>query len=58
MKIEELEALIKRDFEEWSGGFPPESPEQIQVYVDAARPGDTDEDAVRSILRTWMNQAD
>ncbi len=56
MTAEDLQKLIKTDFEEWSGGFPPELREQIQVYMDAARPGDTDEQEVRTILETWMNE--
>jgi len=28
---------IKRHFWTWSGGFPPESDDQIYVYIDAAR---------------------
>jgi hypothetical protein len=54
----DLEKIIKPDFEEWSGGFPPESPDQIQVYIDAARPSDTDAEEVRALLTQWMNEQD
>lgn len=52
---ETLTQRIKEDFGEWSGGFPPESPEQIEIYIEAARPGDTDAEAVRALLIDWMN---
>ena len=47
---------IKTDFETWSGGFSPDSEEQIFVYVETARPSDSDEAAVLEILRTWMSE--
>lgn len=46
---------IKADFLEWSGGFEPDTPEQITVYVDYARHTDTDADYVRRVLTTWLD---
>ena len=45
---------IKQDFLTWSGGFPPESDEQIFVYVETARSSETDDEEVRNLLKTWM----
>jgi len=52
------EKWIKADFEEWSGGFPPESDDQITVYVENTLPADVDESAARQFLREWMNDPD
>ena len=46
---------IKSDFLEWSGGFPPESEDQITVYVDYADPSGQGTEDVRRTLRAWMN---
>jgi len=35
MNQQEIEQL-KSDFRQWSGGFPPESADQITVYLDYA----------------------
>ena len=51
-----LANTFRSDFLVWSGGFPPESVCQIYVYIDYARPNDTDENDVREILTAWMNQ--
>jgi hypothetical protein len=45
---------IRADFEEWSGGFAPESDHQITVYIDYAAPFDMDDEEVRRLLRAWM----
>lgn len=50
-----LQKWIKADFEEWSGGFPPESYYQITVYVENTMPADADEAAVRKFILQWMN---
>lgn len=47
---------IKEDFLVWSGGFPPDSNEQIFAYVEAARPADTDEVEVDILLKDWMRE--
>jgi hypothetical protein len=49
---------IREDFETWSGGFPPESDEQITVYIDYASSKDWDDDEVRELLRAWMDEPD
>jgi len=54
MKQKAIESL-KRDFSEWSGGFEPESSEQITVYIDYACPARADLGEVRLVLMDWMN---
>jgi hypothetical protein len=49
-------AELKKDFQEWSGGFPPESPEQVTIYVDYASHADSDQEFVRRTLTDWMQQ--
>lgn len=55
MTPEQIESL-KSHFQEWSGGFPPESPDQVTVYVDYARDSDLDPDETREVLLGWMEQ--
>ena len=50
------EAKLRNDFEDWSGGFPPESDEQIFIYVDYAMATDFEEPVVFKVLRAWMEQ--
>ena len=45
---------VREDFEAWSGGFPPVSEEQVEVYVEQALPNDLDAEAVRRWLRTQV----
>jgi hypothetical protein len=45
---------IKLDFLAWTGGFPPDSEEQIFAYVETSRPNETDYQEVRQLLRAWM----
>jgi hypothetical protein len=56
MPSKKSDANIKADFMEWSGGFPPESPEQITVYIDYAIAIDADPDAERDLLLAWMEE--
>jgi hypothetical protein len=49
-------AEIKTDFLQWSGGFEPDSAEQITVYVDYARHIETDEEYVRRVLTGWIEE--
>ncbi len=51
-----VEASIRSEFEEWSGGFPPESEEQIFIYVNYAMANDLEERVVLQVLRAWMEQ--
>jgi len=55
---EQLARAIEQDFLEWSGGFPPDSEEQIFVYVETSSPIDTDSQEVSELLRTWMRRED
>jgi hypothetical protein len=45
---------VRQDFEAWSGGFPPVSEEQVEVYVAHALPSRLDDEAVRRWLRTQV----
>jgi len=51
-------AAIKVGFLAWSGGIPPESDAQIFIYVEAARPAESDEYEVSQLLKAWMREAD
>jgi len=55
---QDSEAAIRSDFEDWSGGFPPESDQQIFVYVTTASSKEWDDNIVLEILRTWMTGAE
>ena len=48
-----LSAAIRSHFEEWSGGFPPESEREIFVYVEYAQE-EENADLVQKVLRGWM----
>lgn len=56
MTPEPIESL-RSSFLAWSGGFPPESAEQVTVYVDYARDVDIDPDEARDALLEWMQAA-
>jgi hypothetical protein len=45
---------VRQDFEAWSGGFPPVSEEQFEVYEAYALRSDFDAEAVRCWLRTQV----
>jgi hypothetical protein len=49
-------ADLKADFLSWSGGFPPDSPEQVTVYIDYALAADADPEAARGLLLEWMQE--
>lgn len=53
-----LKDLIRQDFLNWSGGFPPESEDHITVYIDYASPLFTRPNALRDFLRQWMDLQD
>ncbi|MCI0334162.1 MAG: hypothetical protein L0228_13170 [Planctomycetes bacterium] len=57
---EQTVSRIKRDFQDWSGGFAPESTYQIIVYIDYALPCDNGarEEDVGDILTNWMRFKD
>ena len=52
--ITQMANYIRADFEEWSGGFPPESTAQIWVYALLASPADVSEDSVVRFLTEWL----
>jgi hypothetical protein len=54
MTADQLDKL-KEDFLTWSGGWPPESEDQITVYVDYAMNTSLNESEVRWALRELMN---
>ena len=47
---------VKEDFLAWSGGSPPDSDQEIFVYVEYARPRGTDAIEVSHMLTEWMQQ--
>ena len=49
---------IRRDYLEWSGGFPPETQEDVQLYVEVASSRDDDDADVIQVLNEWMNAPD
>jgi hypothetical protein len=55
MDTQRVEA-IKADFLEWSGGFRPDSDEQIFIYVQYSAPSDADEKELLALLRAWMQE--
>lgn len=50
------EQPIRRDFLDWSGGFPPESERDIFVYIEYALPKQFVSDSARDFLRHWMEE--
>ena len=46
--------MIKKHFLNSSGGFPPDSPQEIFAYVETAAPASIDPIGVHEILRDWM----
>ena len=47
---------VKRDFLAWSGGCPPDSDQQIFVYVEYALSIDIDAIEVSNMLKDWMQE--
>ncbi|MCL4207922.1 MAG: hypothetical protein KJ000_36005 [Pirellulaceae bacterium] len=52
---QQLRQAIRENFLVWSGGFPPQSSQEVWVYVETARPFDTDANAVTTLLFDWMD---
>jgi hypothetical protein len=48
------EQRLREDFEEWSGGFPPESQSQIEEYAKTSLAVNFAEDYAKFILARWM----
>jgi hypothetical protein len=58
MEPEEINT-VKDAFLTWSGGFPPDSEQQIFIYMEYAHPDDADNaDEVRRMLWNWMCSSD
>lgn len=49
---------LKHHFLSWSGGFEPESRDQITVYLDYAILREFDRDEARQALEEWMNSVE
>ena len=49
-------AELKAAFLEWSGGFPPESLDQITVYIDYGLSVGVDPLLARQSLEAWMQE--
>lgn len=56
MTATQLESL-KSDFLEWTGGFEPESHEDIARYIDTSMPFDYDKAEALKVLSAWMKEA-
>ena len=48
---------LKADFLEWTGGFEPESDEQVATYVATSMPFDLDPDEATEALQGWRTVA-
>lgn len=49
---------LRKDFQEWSGGFAPESPEQIEIYIQSAMSIPDEDGVAKRLLENWMNNPD
>jgi hypothetical protein len=49
-----LANYLRTDFENWSGGFPPDSLDQIWTYALLAAPSEMAEDEVAEVLKQWL----
>ena len=47
---------LKRDFLDWSGGFPPEDPDHVKLYLEVALPKDLDAKGAEKALTQWMEE--
>jgi hypothetical protein len=53
---EQTAEAIVTDFKEWSGGIPPDSEQEIFIYVEFARPEATNAAEVTKVLSDWMER--
>jgi hypothetical protein len=58
MMNQKAKLVLKRDFRRWSGGFAPDSNDQITVYMDYAVRRDFDNEHTRRVLQEWMVDGD
>lgn len=49
--------LLKEDFLEWTGGFEPESEEDVETYVMSSITVELDPAEARQVLTDWMRDA-
>lgn len=56
MSDSELQSL-KADFLRWTGGFEPETEDDITTYIEASMPFVLSGDDARIALREWMREA-
>lgn len=49
---------LEEHFRTWTGGFPPDSPHQITVYIDYANPFQGRDEEVREYLSNWLERGD
>jgi len=47
-------ASLTADFLEWTGGFAPETNEDIETYIATSMPSGISDGDARSALRQWM----
>lgn len=50
--------MLKADFLEWTGGFTPETDEQIATYIRSSMPLDIDDADAAQILQQWMREGE
>jgi hypothetical protein len=55
---ERIAREIRESFLEWSGGFPPDSKEQVYVYVDAVGQPEVSDADLWIVLQEWMASND
>jgi hypothetical protein len=55
---EEQIKLLKEDFLRWTGGFEPDSPEEIYCYIDASLAVGVNPEDARAVLMKWLSEQD
>jgi len=50
----DLVISIRNDFEQWSGGFPPDSIDQIYIYAIFGSSSEIPDDEVVESLMSWL----
>lgn len=51
---DDTEVRLYRDFDSWTGGFRPETIEDIDTYISTSMPTDIDPQAAKRFLIRWM----
>jgi hypothetical protein len=52
----ETARLVVKDFLDWSGGSPPDSEQEIFIYVEYASDCRNDSVEVTRLLHTWLHR--